>query len=99
MHTGYNIITAMNIVHYLIAINVLALPLAIYVHARGECALLIATFGPGTQQFCEYISNPFMNYLYLNAFFLIFGLLVYANSQVTPSASPTSHKKPSSSHH
>jgi hypothetical protein len=90
----------MNILHYLIAVNVLALPLAIYVHARGECTLLTTTFGPGTQQFCQYISNPFMNYLYLNAFFLILGLLVYANSQVTPSASHSApHKKPSSSHH
>ncbi len=85
----------MNVVSYLIAFNIFAIPFIIYTHVKGVCNLLIAAFGEGGKALCEYTTNPLINLFYLNVIFIMLTLLIYANSQVVPSAPP---KKPSHLH-
>lgn len=78
---------------YIGALNLLIIPFVIYVQIQGSCKLITPFAGQGATSVCPYITNPFLNILYLNAILIALGVVIWANGQIVPSH-PKKHRFP-----
>lgn len=64
----------MKIVSLLLAFNIIAIPILVYLHMQDECKLVAPFMPPTIPDYCKYINNVWLNIGYANIAMLFFGL-------------------------